>query len=806
MSPTLRLPAKRPGFFIAATLLIALGVASATAAFTIVHTLFFKPRAGIDRPAELYNVHPARPDGETGSWSYPDFIATRDGATKVAGLLAFTGLETGLAHGNRSFSVKTQLTSANFFALLGVRPAAGRLFLPADDQSIGGSPVAVISHRLWLSEFNGAPDVIGRSVRVNGEPLTIVGVAQPGFHGTFIGFDMDLWVPLAMARIIGAEADLSSRDAHWLEVIARVPAGTPVAAAQAELQQRYEAIGAHKPKPSGHENGSRLLFTPNRPIDHDLRGAALGFAGVLAGVAGLVLVIASLNVGGLLLTCAEERRRESAVRLALGAGRGHLLRQWLGESLMIFSAGGAIGLLFTVWISDLSLFRQPTQFLPLTFDFSPDLRTFAFCFLTVLVTGLLTGLVPALRAFRTDVVGDLKSGGHGATASARLRNILVAGQLALALVPIVIATLFARTLDHASRLSPGFDPDSLLSVTLNLGQLGDVRMHGPPAVRRLVDAARSVPGVASVTATSRMPMGPGGLSTHLKAPDAVVPLPEQGQAASLTFVDADYFSTLQIPLLAGRGFSAAEAMDARATVAVLGEALAQRLYGSPGAALGREIQRGNDRLRVIGVARQVRYSRLWEDPRAQFYLPLSTTSRARVTIAVRASGQPAALIQPLFDALRAAQPDLPMSPPLPGRAQIDFTLLPQKIGSRVALVLGGVCLVLAATGLYGVLALGAVRQQREFGVRLALGAQKADLVGLVARRVAWLAGSGAVLGGTLAYALARLLRSFFHGISPLDPLAYAATVLVLVLVAFLASWLPARRAARVDPLVALRAE
>lgn len=802
----LRALRKSPGFALAAVLLIALGIAASTTAFTLVHTLFFKPRSGIANPAELFNVHPARESGDFGSWSYPDFIGTRDGATQFAGLSAFTGLEAGFAVGNRSFSAKTTLASANYFDVLGVRPVLGRFFLPEDEAQFGRSPVAVISHRVWQSEFAGASDVVGQTVRVNGEPLTIVGIAPQGFHGTFIGFDMDLWVPLAMARIISAEGDLSERDAHWLEVIGRLKPGVAPESAQAELQQRYVASGAGRPKPSGFENGGRIVLLPNRPVDDSLRGTALGFAGALAAIAALVLVTACLNVSSLLLTRAEERRRESAVRLAVGCSRSRLIAHWLTESLVLFTLGGAAGLLLATWIADLGLFRSPSQFIPLSFDFALDVRAFAFCFGVSLFAGLVAGFVPAVRAVRANVINDLKAGGHGATGSTRLRSVMVTAQLALAVVPLIAAGLFARTLEKTAAMPPGFAADKLLVVPLNIGQLGDYKVHAPAASQRLLEAARRLPGVESATIASRMPLGTGSLGTYLKAPDAIAPLPDNGLFANLTIVDENYFSALEIPLVAGRAFVPGEANSGATGVTILGETLAKKLYGSADAALGREVARGNAKLSVIGVARDVKYSRLWEEPRAQFYVPLTGTPRPRLALAVRTAAPPETMIAPLFEALRAAQPDLPMTPPMLGGEQIAVTILPQRLGAKIATVLGGVCLVLATVGLYSVLALGAVRELREFGIRVALGAQGRDLVAIVVRRVALLVAAGGLVGAALAFGLSQLLGSFLHGVSPLDPLTYLGTLGLLALAALLAAWLPARRAAHVNPIVALRAE
>ncbi len=804
MRLALRSLAKSPGFTLSAVALIAVGLAVSTSAFTLVHALFFKPRQGLADPAALHNLHPARDSGSFGSWSYPDYLAVRERLTQFSGLTAFTGLETGLALGDRSASVKTTLASANYFNVLGVRPALGRFFVPDDDQAAGASPVAVISHRLWQTEFGAAPGAIGRAVRINGDLFTIVGVAPPGFHGSFIGFDMDLWLPVTMAGVMGAAGDLTEPNAHWLEVTGRLAPGATAATAQAEAAQLYAAVQAGRPA-IGYDNGRRIVVLPQRPLDDSLRGTALGFASALAVIAGLVLLISCLNVGGLLLTRAEERRRENAVRLALGCSRARLLRQWLGETLALFAAGGVAGLLLSLWIADLGLFRHPTTFIPLAFDFAPDARAFAFCFGAALLAGLITGLGPAWRAARGDVVTDLKVGGLTASTSSGLRNTIVVAQLALALVPLVAAGLFARTLQHAARLSPGFSPDNLLVTSLNLTQLGDLAKNGPAAAQRLLEAAQALPGVESAALASRLPLGTGSLGTYVLADDPVAPLPERGVFSNLTFADPAYFGTLRIPLLAGRAFDDTD-HPGSPSVAILNETLARQLFGSAAAAVGREIKRGRDATRVVGVARDVNYSRLWEEPRPQFYLPVAKNPRARLVLAVRTQLPPETIAPSLFKALRAAQPDLPLAPPRLGTDQIAITLLPQKIGAQISFVLGGLCLLLAAAGLYSVLSLGAVRQAREFGIRVALGAQRTHLAALVTRRVALLVGFGVLIGGALAFSLTRLLQGFLHGVSGFDPVTYAAIALLLATTAAAAAWRPARHAMQADPMSALRAE
>jgi predicted permease len=804
LSQTFRSLAKSPAFFFTSTLLIALGIAASTTAFTLVNTLFYKPRAGLADSGALANVHrvAAAAGPSVGSWSYPDYQVIAAESRQFSSLSAFTGLETGFSNGNRSQRVLTQLVSANFFQTLGTRPALGRFFLPPEEKEIGTHPVVVISDRLWREQLAADPAAVGRTIKINGEVLTVIGVAEPGFHGTFIGFDFDVWLPLGMARVTGMEGDLVRPDSDWLELIGHLAPGTTHAAAQAEIDRIAQRLFLPR---SEMERNSRAQVLPNRPIDDDIRGSALGFVGALSIIAGLVLVIACLNVSSLLLTRAEERRRENAVRLAIGCSRVRLTGDWLRETLTIFACGGGVGLLLTRWIADLSLFRQPDTIFGLSFEFELDARVFGFCFAAALVTGLLTGLAPALRAARADLVNDLKAGGgHGATGSSRLRHSLVVAQLAFSIVPLVVTGLFLRTVERNAALSPGFAPGGLYVSELNLSLLGgDTAKRGAETVRRLLVRARSFPGVTSAVLASRMPLGQGSMRTMVQVDAPATPPPITGGfMQGLTFAGAGYFSTLHIPLISGREFTAADEQPDALPVAIINETTARQLFGARDP-LNRELKRGKSIVRVVGVARDVKYSKPWEDPLPQLYLPFEAGLRSRLRLVVQLSGgDPAGRPR----ARQAVEPELPLTPLHSAGEIIQFTLFTQKLGAQLAAALGATCLLLAGLGLYSVLCLGAARQAREFGIRLALGAQQSQIASLLFRRVVLLTSNGLLLGGALAYGVSTVLQSFLHGVSAFDPPSYAVAAGVLVLAALLAAWLPARRAIRIDPIVALRTD
>jgi len=796
----LRALARAPGFCLTAVLLVAIGIAASTTAFTLVDALFFRARQGVADARTLYNVHPiSTRDASFGGWSHPDFRTLRGQLQPFGDTAAFTGIEAGLKHGGRSETLLLQLVSANFFELLGTRPALGRFFLAEEDDVPGRDAVAVISHRLWRNRFGGAPDVIGERVQLNGADYTVIGVAEPGFHGTFIGFDFDAFVPLAMARLARQEASLSRPDAAWLELLMRTDRPVP---AQAEFHRLALALAAGRP---AEQREFITQLHPNRPIDDSLRGAALGLAGVLSALAVLVLLVACLNLGSLLLTRTEERRRESAVRLALGAAPKRLVLDWMAECAVIFLIGGALGLLLAHVCAGADLFRQPSAALGLTFDFSPDSRAFAFSLAVTIITGALTGLVPALRAAKTNLVNDLKSGGASFGGPARLRHFFVGAQIACSIVPLVVAGLFARTIARNAEAHPGFAADGLLAIELNLSLLGDdTGRRGREAATRLLEAARQVPGVAGASFASRMP-----LSLRKQRRTYEVAPPAGGadlkSTAWVTAIEGDYFTTLGARLLAGRALTMEDSFAGAAPVMVIGETAARAWFGAADP-LQREVRGGETTYRVVGVVADVKYGALWEQPVIQTYVPVGSAPRTRFHLIARAAAAPGLVGPALSRALQGVAPDLPLGPPLSAADHIDFSLIQQRLGARVAASLGAVCLLLAGIGLYSTLALGAARQTREYGLRLALGSTPAGLAALVARRAGRLVAVGAAGGVAAAWAAATLLRGLLHGVSATDPLVYAATAVVLLLITVLACWLPARRAARVNPLTALRAE
>jgi predicted permease len=790
---------RAPGTSAAAILVLALGIGANAAIFSLLSTILLRPLPGIARQGELVNVHGTQPGGDDfGGFSYPDYLDYRERSRALEGLAAFNGR--GMTFGAREQAglVAAQLVSGNYFELLGVRAHLGRVILPDDDRAPGASPVAVVSHGFWQARLGGDPGVVGRTVRLNGFPFTVVGVATEGFTGHFVGFAMDVWVPLSMAAQAAPDETLDGRDSSWLELIGRLGPGVPLGSAQADLMRVAASLATEHPATHA---GRGVNLQPTSGVDDDLRGPVAAFLAVLQGVAALVLLAASANVAGLLLARALARRRDAAIRLALGSGPWALVRQHLAETTLLFSAGGLGGLLLARWAAALLVSFQPRFAIPLRFDLQLDARVVLFAGLIALAAALVVALVPARVAMRAELVGSLK--GLGAPERTRLRGALVIGQVALSLALLAGAGLFLRALQRARALDPGFETQHVQIASLNVSLLARGESQGRAFYASLLERARALPGVRSATLARRTPLSLGSLGTRIEVPGQ--PSADgRGYTVDFNAITPGYFETLGIPIVAGRALQPSDAPGS-ARVAVVSQALARRFWPDQ-EPLGQTIARGGDQLTIVGVAADSAVRRLGEEPRSQVYLPFDQSYAPGMTLLVRSEGPSAQLAAALRRELWALEPDLPILLEMPLHEYVGRSLAPQRMAGAVTGALGLLGIALAALGLYGVVAQLVAQRTREVGVRIALGAEAGAVVRLFVRdgmRLA-LAGSGA--GLALAWGLGRLAHAFLPGVSPADAWALAGAGGFVASMAFAASWLPARRAARVDPVVALRSE
>jgi predicted permease len=809
-----RMLRKSPVFTLVAVVVITLGTGAVTTIFSMANAIALRPLPGVSNADELVEVHRTLPEGtiDGNDWvSFPLYRYLRDGAAarRIADVAAWSMMPLTITTSDESIAAQGTIATGNYFDVLGVRPALGRFFA-AGDTTPGAHPVVVISHGFWTNRLGADSSVIGRSLRVNGYAFTVVGVAPPKFGGVFALLRTDAWVPMAMQSQLGRGNDLLTNPRPgWLQLFARVPSGVSHDAAQRDLAQltaQWVVDGSEPPDHPDHKyTSARLASLTGLP--YDMHGRVIGFMALMLGASGLVLLIASLNVAAMLLARAVGRRRETAVRLALGATRGRLIQQLLTESLLLYALGAVGGVVVALYVTPL-LARLPLPVnLPLALDFSPDARVLAFTLVVSLVTGVAFGLVPALQSARVDINSRLRndSAGSGSRRSTA-QSTLIAGQMAVSLLLLVAAGLFLRALDRGRRIDLGFDPSNVAVTDFFLGMS---RYDGAKArvfYRTLQDELSNTPGVVSVAYAADLPLSNYNTAA-LRIDDSPVP-PTSDEGTRVRFVDvgAGYFDVVKMPIVEGRGFTAND--DERATrVAVVNQAFARRFWPS-GGAVGRTFRRGDETITVVGVAHDAKYSSLRESLRPFVYFAFAQTASPadHAELFVRTSGDPARLAPIVRSAVRELDPLLPTPAVTTLTAATSGVLAPQRMAALVTAVLGGVGLLLASVGLYGIVAYLVGQRTREIGVRMALGASHADVLRLVVLDGMRPVAIGMAIGLLLAVGVTRLLMSFLLGVSPLDTVTFVAGAALLTAVALMASYLPARRAAATDPVRALRAE
>ncbi len=806
-----RMLAKSPGFTVVAVLTLALGIGANTAIFTVVNEALLRPRPGIGEPERLVDV--ARTDRGSGfdNMSYPnfrDYQKRNQSLSGVAGLMMEPRpLSLGTSEGAER--VYATLVSGNYFDVLKVRSQVGRFFLPEEDRTPETHPVVVLSHAFWQRRFHGDRTVVGREIKLNGLGYTVVGVAAPEFRGT-VPVTTDAWIPIMMMpRALSAKDLLECRECSFLVAIGRLKPGVSVGQARAEA----EAISANLAREFPEENRDRgLTATPSRLFPGDLFETVSAFLGLLMAIVGLVLVIASVNVAGMMLVRANSRRREIAVRLAIGAKRGQIARQFLTEGVLVFLAGGAAGLLFALWMRNALLALLPAFWLPLTVDLSLDWRVVSFALAISLLAGMAASLVPALQASRPDLLSALKDESQSSGfRRLRLRTALVMGQVALSLVLLICAGLFLRALNRATQIKPGFDMNGLHVLSMDLSLAGLQDADGTEFANRFLERVRTLPAVDSASWAWSVPLDGGGRGLGaLQVPGKNSPGGGEYWNADWSVITPGYFQTMNIPLVRGRDFTENDNAAGK-LVGIVNETAARNIWGGEDP-LGRSFRYGNPRdpssmktVTVIGVARDQKYRSLGDEPRNFIFIPLQQRYIGGLNLMVRTQNA-ATAIPAIRSALRQMNSQLPILNVLSMNEYAALSMFPQKIASWVSGSLGLVGLLLVGLGVYGVTAFSVAQRTREIGIRVALGARREDVVRMVLAQGLRLAAWGMGVGLALAAAAAQLLASMLYGISALDPVAFGGVAGIVFGVAALATLVPARRATRVDPMVALRSE
>lgn len=794
---------RAPGFTAAAVLSIALGIGATTAIFSVANALLLRPLP-VAEPGRLVSIQERMERGGLkGSHSLPEYLEYRERARSVVDVAAHHLSDVMLNTGAETGPALALDVSGNYFDVLGVRPALGRFFTDEEALGPGAADVAVISHELWRNSLGGDPGVIGRTIHVNSQLLTVIGVAPEGFHGTMLGARPPVWVPVGLYDRLRPGRDIHAWGrALWLQHFGRLAPGVEPAQAEAaltvtalQLADAYDYWEGEAPI------GVRLRTFSALPPR--MRDGVRGFVALLLATAGLVLAIAMVNVSGMLLARGTARGREMAIRLAVGAGRRRLVSQLLVESLVLAVLGAGAGVLLASWLARLFGGIRPPFAGSFVLDLGLDVRVLAFATGAALLSGVLFGLAPALHATGRDVGAVLKDGA-GRGRRTRLRSVLVVGQIALSLVLLVAAGLFVRTVRSALDTDHGFDPRGVLAFELNVRLNGYDEPQGRAFYDELLERVRGLPGTESATLARIIPLAFTWDQTRVRVPDSDLEAAEAGVPVGFNVVATDYFETLRMPLLAGRGLSETDRAG-REPVAVVNQAFARRFWPDE-SPIGKRVQRGGEETEVVGLVPDGKYQSYTEGATPYMYLPFDQHYDHGMWLQVRWRGDPAATVAAVRREIGALDANAAPIVVTTVEDVLGASLFPQRLAARLVGGFGLVGLALAAVGIFGLLSFIVAQRTREIGVRMALGAGRRAVVGMVLRDGLVLLAAGTLIGLAVALAATRVLASLLHGVSPGDPVTLAAVCAVLAAVTMAAALAPARRAARIDPMEALRHE
>ena len=797
---------KSPGLTVAAVLSLGLGIGANTTIFTWVQAVLFRPIPMAANPSTIRIAAMENRDGQSRSWSYPNYQDFRDRATLID-VVAQDDQTFSFAVDDTAERTWGALVSGNYFQVMGLRAAAGRLFTPQDDVTPGGHPVVVISHAYWQRRFSGDPAIVGKSATINNAPMTIVGVTPEGFIGSFLGVSSSAWVPMAMQREMMGGDRMAQRGNGWMQSLVRLKPGVSQEQAQAEATSIMAQLVQEYPQ---FNEGRRLRIVQTWEAPFGAATVLAPILAVLSILVALVLVIACANVANLLLSKAVSRRREVAVRLSLGASRTRLVRQLLTESLLLAFVAGTAGVVMAYWTMDVIMAFAPPVDMPLDLGLRMDTTTLMFAVGVSLVTGVIFGLAPALQASSPRTINALKEegrSGSGSRTTGRLRNALVVAQLAVCLVLLVGATLFLRSFIAAQALSPGFDAERLVTASMDMFPSGYTGERNREFQRRAIEAIEALPGIESAAFGSRIPLGFGGNSSTSVGIDGYVPRENEEIVINYSTIGSGYFETMGVPIRAGREYNDTDTLESPRTV-VINEAMARR-YWPEGKALGGRVRFGPNAAEVIGIVADSKYNSINERPLAQLFLPMSRNEVSTLRLFARATGTPAPMVAEIRNAIRTLDPTLPLYDARTVSEHMQVAVFAQRMAANLLGAMGVLALLLAAIGLYGVMAYAVSQRTQEMGIRLALGASPSSLLNMILGQGMKLTGIGLIIGLALAlgaFGSIGAVRTLLPGISPLDPITFITVPLTLTLIAFLATWIPGRRAGKVDPLVALRVD
>jgi len=808
----MRTLAKNPGFTAVAILTLALGIGANTAIFSLVDAFLLRPLPVKD-PAQITTLaYQLRSGPLLNVFSAPDSRDIREQTGNIfTSVISYQiGLD-GLKVDGKADRIVTAYVAGNYFSTLGIKPALGRFILPSEEETPGANPVMVLGYSYWKTHFGGDPSIVDRKVSVDGHPVTIVGIAPEGFYGLFPLAEIQGYLPLGMAAIAGNPPDfMSNRGFRIVFLMARLQPGVRIGQAQASLNVVSQRLAQEYPKDDQELSLQVYPELRSRP-NPDPKNTLLVISSLFMGLAGLVLLLACVNVANILLVRATIREREMAIRAALGAGRGRLIRQLLTESVLLAVGGGLAGIVLGYWgSSSLAQMNLATD-LPVRLDFGFDWRVFGFAFGAALLTGIIVGLVPAIRASRGNLAHILHEGGRGLVGGRnRLRSALVVAQVAGSLMLLIIAGLFTRSLGQAQKTDLGFDPKNVVNFVMDPNEIGYSEAQGREFYKNLLERVRALPGVESASNANSFPMSYYNNGDTVQVEGYELP---KGQATPVSFynvISSDYFKTMRIGMIHGRVFTDAD--DEKALyVGIVNEAMAKQYWPNQDP-IGRHFKIGSDpahTITVVGVAKDSRYQGVRGTINPYFYMPFAQhyAINSLEVLQVRTAGAPETIIPAVEHVIESLAPELPVfDVKTMGQAINTLNgLLVYQIGAMLAAALGILGLILALVGVYGVISFAASQKTHEIGIRIALGAQPAQILTMIFRQGLIIVAVGLVIGLGAALAAAKVVGNFL-AVSPTDPLTYITVSVALTAVALFACYIPARRAMRVDPMEALRYE
>lgn len=806
-----RMSLKRPGLTLVAALMLALGIGATTAIFSGVNAFVLRPLP-VPEPERVIRIAELAGGNDNYSLSYPNYKDYNEQNNVFEGIAAMDMAQAALSQENQSDVIWGEAVSGNYFDVLKVKPSLGRSFLPEEVSKPNAFPVVVISDSLWQRRFASDKNIIGKTISLNGNAFTVIGIAPKEFTGSKVGLSLDFWIPIVMTNAMQNSPEfLTSRNHNTLEVFARLKPNVSIK--EAETAMTTIAQRLNQVYPDERNKNTTVVVKPEIEGRYQEASGVIKLGSTMALiVVGLVLLTACANVANLLLARATERQKEIGVRIAIGASRLRLFRQLLAESVLLALFGGVLGLLLAYWLTDLMQSLIP----PLPYNFIPnffalDSKVLIFSLVISLATGLIFGLFPALYSSKPDVVPILKGESGAMIGTSRqlsLKSLLVITQIALSLIVLVCAGLFIKSFRNAQKIDPGFEVKNKMLFSINPTLLGYDDEKCRTFYKQLTERVESLPGVKSASVIQRLPLSDGSSSTGpvVKEGDST-PKPGDGIESLTIVIGSKYFATLNIPLIAGRDFDSRDKADAP-RVAIINEELARLLWGKDNA-IGKRFRVGdenNNRIEVIGVVKNGKYRSLSENPRPFLFFPMTQSSGRGMTLVVSSTGDAKNLVNPIREEAKAIDSRIPLFNIKTMDEHLTYAYMGVRMGATFALAFGLTALFLAATGLYSLMSYMVSQRTREIGVRMALGAQRFDVLKLITGQGMRLVIIGVAIGMIASFAVNRVLSSLLIGVGKSDVTTFIFISLLLFVIALVACYLPARRATKVDPLSALRYE